>query len=109
MLLEDVEADATQDSEVLSAVARTETGIILTKGYIQRPVEGVFNAPVGAHGLKNEFGIGRQGRNEIGRFGLSALSRGTLALQHDNRSQASPTVVMANDLKSALVRQRPAT
>lgn len=60
MAVEQIEGDVAQDSEGFRRSVQADTGSILGKGDIQRPVKSVFNGPMGASGIKNTLGMGRQ-------------------------------------------------
>jgi hypothetical protein len=85
MALEKIESDVAKHGEVFGTVASTEAGIIFPKRDIQRPMEGIFNGPMGAHSVKEELSIGRQTGNEVGRFVLNLAVVMALSLNHDNR------------------------
>ena len=50
LLLEQVQRNMTQNSEVLSAVAFSDTTVVFPKRDIQHPVQAIFNSPVCAYG-----------------------------------------------------------
>ena len=58
---EQIKGDVTQDSEVFSRKPLSNSGQIFPKGYIQDPMDFVFNLPVGTHGLSELNHIARQG------------------------------------------------
>jgi hypothetical protein len=82
--LEKVEGNMAQDGEVFGAVPGSEAGVVFPKRDIQRPMEGIFNGPVGARGVQQELGIRWQTGNEIRRFGLDVSPRVAFTLDHDN-------------------------
>ena len=47
--LEQVQADAAKDGEVLRPVAPADAAVVLPEGHVEQPVEIVLDQPVGAH------------------------------------------------------------
>lgn len=102
---EQVQGEATQDSEVLRAIEHAQAIVILAKDNIQRPAEVILNRPVGAHRSQQQVGVGRQRGNEVDRFrrNWKTVQSTPLAPDADNGLQASPPTVMADDCKGLRV------
>lgn len=49
LLLEQVQADATQDNEVLGPLAHADATVVFSKGHVQHPVALVLDAPASNH------------------------------------------------------------
>ena len=53
-MFECIEGSFADDGHIGGCIIFAQAGFIFTEGDIQCPVEGVFDAPVGADGLQNE-------------------------------------------------------
>lgn len=57
--------------------------------------------------MEQAFGVNRQAGNPVSGFRLKLVSDVAFTLDHDNRLQARPTVMLANNFKSTGIGQRP--
>src|SRR5271167_1479415 len=55
---EGVEGGVANDGEVEGRIVFAGSAAIFVEGYVHRPMEVVFDAPMGAHGLEDGLGVG---------------------------------------------------
>ena len=57
LLLEQIEGNLAQDSQILGAMVFTDSAVVFSEGDIERPMQAVFDAPVAAGGRKQCLGL----------------------------------------------------
>ena len=53
VLLEEIEGNATEDSEVFCTIPLTQAGLIFSEGEVEHPMETIFDLPMRTNGRSN--------------------------------------------------------
>ena len=81
---EQVDAYMTQDGKIFRGMIFSYTAVVFPEGYIQAPVQTVFNAPVVSDGFGNSRGMVFKTGYEVGIFSIHFSVDISLPGNHDD-------------------------
>jgi len=106
-LLEQVESNVAQDSEVFGRLVFADSAVIFVQSDIQDPMQIIFNRPVLAHNVEQAFCITGQTRNiEAHPFRFLAVND-PCGNNHGNTSQSQPVFPVTDEVEIFRVGSAP--
>src|SRR5258708_25632406 len=80
---QEIDGDVTKHCQILIGMTLTDPRIIFVKGYVEYPVDTVFNPPVASHRMSKCFGT-RETQQIVSGLLSNRLAQATFRLHHPN-------------------------
>ncbi len=94
VLLKKIESKMTQNSHVLSRIARADARVIFTESNIKHPTRRVFDAPMVTDSTEDRSSLRRQTGNEKALFALNFAIDVTMRFNQSKRLNGRPFILV---------------